>query len=113
MRIPCSIPEASAPSNASLLGNSWCRVRRVRPSLSSKVAVTTASPGTVVVHSYADGVAALKAGKKIDYVGATGIIAWDKWHNSTGEFEVQGWQPNGSTPELGLIRAADIASLLK
>jgi ABC-type branched-subunit amino acid transport system substrate-binding protein len=76
-------------------------------------AVTTASPGTVVVHSYADGVAALKAGKKIDYVGATGIIAWDKWHNSTGEFEVQGWQPNGSTPELGLITAADIAPLLK
>jgi branched-chain amino acid transport system substrate-binding protein len=76
-------------------------------------AVTTASPGTVVVHSYADGVAALKAGKKIDYVGATGIIAWDKWHNSTGEFEVQGWQPNGSTPELGLITAADLAPLLK
>src|SRR5271166_5001692 len=43
--------------------------------------VTTASPGAVVVHSYADGVAALHAGKKIDYVGATGIIAWDQWHN--------------------------------
>ena len=41
-------------------------------------AVTTASPGAVVVHSYADGVAALKAGKKIDYVGATGIIVWNK-----------------------------------
>ena len=76
-------------------------------------AVTTAGGGAVPVHSYADGVAALKAGKKIDYVGATGIIAWDKWHNSTGEFEVQGWQPNGSTPELGLITAADIAPLLK
>ena len=76
-------------------------------------AVTTASPGAVVVHSYADGVAALKAGKKIDYVGATGIIVWDKWHNSTGEFEVQGYQPNGSTPSVGLITAADLAPLLK
>ena len=76
-------------------------------------AVTTASPETVKVYSYAEGVAELKAGKKINYVGATGIIAWDKWHNSTGEFEVQGWQPNGSTPELGLITAADIARLVK
>jgi branched-chain amino acid transport system substrate-binding protein len=74
-------------------------------------AVTT--PGAMVVHSYADGVAALKAGKKIDYVGATGIIVWDKWHNSTGEFEVQGYEPNGSTPELGLITAADMAPYLK
>jgi ABC-type branched-subunit amino acid transport system substrate-binding protein len=76
-------------------------------------AVTTASPGAVVVHSYADGVAALKAGKTIDYVGATGIIAWDQWHNSTGEFEVQGYQPNGNLPELDVITAADIAPLLK
>jgi ABC-type branched-subunit amino acid transport system substrate-binding protein len=76
-------------------------------------AVTTASPGAVVVHSYADGVAALKAGKKIDYVGATGIIVWDHWHNSTGQFEVQGYEPNGSTPEVGLITAADMAPYLK
>jgi len=76
-------------------------------------AVTTGSQGAVVVHSYAEGVAALNAGKKIDYVGATGIIAWDKWHNSTGEFEVQGYQPDGSTPEVGLITAADMAPYLK
>jgi hypothetical protein len=76
-------------------------------------AVTTAGGGAVVVNSYAEGIAELKAGKKIDYVGATGIIAWDKWHNSTGEFEVQGYQPNGSTPEVGLITAADMAPYLK
>jgi ABC-type branched-subunit amino acid transport system substrate-binding protein len=76
-------------------------------------AVTTASPGAMVVHSYADGVAALKAGKKIDYVGATGIIDWDQWHNSTGGFEVEGYQPNGNLPELDVITAADLAPLLK
>jgi ABC-type branched-subunit amino acid transport system substrate-binding protein len=76
-------------------------------------AVTTASPGAVVVHSYADGVAALKAGKKIDYVGATGIIAWDQWHNSTGGFEVTGYQANGSTPLVGTITAGQIAALTK
>ena len=75
--------------------------------------VTTASATAMVVHSYAAGIAALKAGKTIDYVGATGIIVWNKWHNSTGEFEVQGYQPNGSTPSVGLITAADLAPLLK
>jgi len=65
------------------------------------------------VHSYAAGLAALNAGKKIDYVGATGLIAWNKWHNSTGGFEVTGYQPNGSTPLVDIISAADIAPLSK
>ena len=76
-------------------------------------AVTTASPGAMVVHSYADGVAALHAGKKIDYVGATGIIVWDQWHNSTGGFELTGYQPNGSLPLVATISAADLAPLIK
>ena len=67
----------------------------------------------MVVHSYAAGVAALHAGKKIDYVGATGIIAWDQWHNSTGGFELTGYQPNGSTPLVSTISAADLEPLLK
>jgi branched-chain amino acid transport system substrate-binding protein len=76
-------------------------------------AVTTASSGAVPVHSYADGVAELKAGKTIDYVGATGIIDWDRWHNSTGGFEVTGYQPNGSTPLVATISAANLEPLIK
>jgi ABC-type branched-subunit amino acid transport system substrate-binding protein len=76
-------------------------------------AVTTAGGGAVVVYSYADGLRELKAGKKIDYVGATGVIVWDKWHNSAGEFEIQGYQSNGNTPNLDLITADDIAPLSK
>jgi hypothetical protein len=76
-------------------------------------AVTTASPGAMVVHSYADGVAALHADKKIDYVGATGIIAWDQHHNSTGGFELTGYQPNGNLPLVATISAADLVPLIK
>jgi ABC-type branched-subunit amino acid transport system substrate-binding protein len=76
-------------------------------------AVTTASSAAETVNSYAEGVAALKAGKKIDYVGATGLIAWNQWHNSTGGFEVTGYQPNGSTPLIGTITADQIAALTK
>ena len=76
-------------------------------------AVTTASPGAVVVNSYAEGIAALKAGKKIDYVGATGLIACNQYHNSTGGFEVAGWQPNGNNPLVTQYTAADLAPLIK
>jgi ABC-type branched-subunit amino acid transport system substrate-binding protein len=76
-------------------------------------AVTTASSTAVTVNSYAEGLAALKAGKKIDYVGATGIIAWDQYHNSTGGFEITGYQPNGNTPLVTTITADQIAPLTK
>jgi ABC-type branched-subunit amino acid transport system substrate-binding protein len=76
-------------------------------------AVTTASPGAVPVHSYADGVAALKAGKTIDYVGATGPILFNQYHNSTGGFEIAGYQPNGSTPLVDTISAEQLAPLIK
>jgi ABC-type branched-subunit amino acid transport system substrate-binding protein len=76
-------------------------------------AVTTASSTAQTVNSYAEGLAALKAGKKIDYVGATGIIAWNQWHNSTGGFEITGYQPNGRTPLVTTISAADVAPLSK
>ncbi|HJY74239.1 MAG TPA: ABC transporter substrate-binding protein [Streptosporangiaceae bacterium] len=69
------------------------------------------SPGAVVVHSYAEGLAALKAGKKIDYVGATGIIAFNQWHNSGGGFEIAAYQTSGGLNLVSTITAAQIAPL--
>jgi ABC-type branched-subunit amino acid transport system substrate-binding protein len=76
-------------------------------------AVTTAGGGAVEVHSYAEGIAELKAGKKIDYVGATGLIAFNQYHNSTGGFEIAAWLPNGSNPLVTQYTAADLANVLK
>jgi ABC-type branched-subunit amino acid transport system substrate-binding protein len=76
-------------------------------------AVTTASRGAVVVHSYAAGVAALHAGKKIDYVGAAGVIDWNRWHNSGGSFEIGAYQPNGDLTPVTTITAAELAPLIK
>ena len=80
---------------------------------SSIMAVTTASPDAMVVHSYADGVAALRAGKKIDYVGAAGSIAFNQWHNSTGGFEIAAYQTNGNLNLVGSITASQLAPLIK
>ena len=76
-------------------------------------AVTTTSPVAVQVHTYAAGVAALKAGKKIDYIGATGIIAFNQWHNSGGGFQIDAYQPNGNLNLVSSITAAQLAPLIK
>jgi ABC-type branched-subunit amino acid transport system substrate-binding protein len=76
-------------------------------------AVTTTSPVAVVVHSYAEGVAALKAGKKIDYVGASGVIDFNQWHNSTGGFEIAAYKPGGDLALVSSITAAELAPLSK
>jgi len=44
--------------------------------------------GSTVVHTFAQGEAALKAGKTIDYVGVEGQIHFDKYQNSAGEWGV-------------------------
>ena len=74
-------------------------------------ALTT--PGAMVVHTYAEGLAALNAGKKIDYVGATGVIAFNQWHNSGGGFEIAAYQSSGNLNLVDQITAGQIALLNK
>jgi branched-chain amino acid transport system substrate-binding protein len=75
--------------------------------------VTTASPGAVPVHTYAAGLAALQAHKKFYYVGAAGIIDFNKWHNSGGGFQIDAYQPNGDTTLVNSITAAQLAPLIR
>jgi ABC-type branched-subunit amino acid transport system substrate-binding protein len=49
--------------------------------------VTAAGPGKTVVYTYPQGVAALKQGKHIQFIGAGGPIEFDQWHNAAGAFE--------------------------
>ena len=67
------------------------------------------TPGATEVHSFQEGRDAINAGKKIHYVGAGGPIVLDKYHNSSGAFEIDGYAPDGSNPQLAIVSAADIA----
>lgn len=60
--------------------------------------VTNPGPGKTVVYTYPQGKAALAAGKKIQYVGATGVINFNQYHNSFGDQEAV-----GSTSKLGPV----------
>ena len=70
--------------------------------------VASAGPGKVVVHDFAQGKAALAAGKKIQYVGVTGVIKFDKYHNSPGEFAAE--VPGNNNSIAGVLTPSDIAA---
>ena len=62
--------------------------------------------GSTVVHTFAQGKAALAQGKTIDYVGVTGQVSFDKYHNSGGLWAAQNPVTNAVKT---LITAKDIA----
>jgi len=72
--------------------------------------VTEPGSGKTMVYTYAEGKAALKAGKQIQYIGAGGAIAFNFWHNSTGAFEAAQYV-NGQPKIVGTVSAAAIAQL--
>jgi branched-chain amino acid transport system substrate-binding protein len=55
--------------------------------------VTAPSAGAVQVHSYAAGLAALKAGKHIQYVGAGGTLTFNRYHSAERSFSFDTYDP--------------------
>jgi ABC-type branched-subunit amino acid transport system substrate-binding protein len=74
--------------------------------------VVAPSAGAVVVHDFAHGAAALKAGKKIQYVGVVGAVHFNKYHNSAGSFAVFVFNPGGSDHRVGSIDGTQVEKLL-
>lgn len=72
--------------------------------------VTMQRPGAVEVHAFAQGVKELKAGHQIYYVGVTGPVAFNKYHNSTGEFASFAFTPNGGVKTLTVFPPAVVAA---
>ena len=75
--------------------------------------VVTNSSGATVVNTFADGKAALAAGKTINYEGATGGFGFDQWHNSSTGFEVLGYAAGmGSQPILKVYPPGAVNKLI-
>lgn len=73
-------------------------------------AVTEPGPGKVKVYNFAAGKAALAAGKKIEYIGVTGAVAFNKYHNFYGN-QVAVQFPSatlGSQKIIGVVPASQI-----
>jgi len=68
-------------------------------------------PGAVTVNSFAQGVAELKAGKKIRYVGPGGPTSFDSFHDSPGIFQVDTYTAAGVVNVSGNITAAQLRAV--
>jgi ABC-type branched-subunit amino acid transport system substrate-binding protein len=69
------------------------------------------TPGAQVVYSFAEGVAALKAGKAIRYVGPGGPTNFDSFHDSTGIFQIDQFTPTGEVKVVGSLTPAQLRAL--
>jgi branched-chain amino acid transport system substrate-binding protein len=74
--------------------------------------ITSPGAGKEVVHTYAAGLAAIKAGKKVQYVGVAGPISFNQFHNSPGSFSASGFNTDGSPRVLGYMNGPDVLALL-
>jgi ABC-type branched-subunit amino acid transport system substrate-binding protein len=68
-------------------------------------------PGATVVYSFAQGAAALKAGKAIRYEGPGGPTSFDSFHDSTGIFQVDTYSPSGNVNVVGNLTADQLRAL--
>lgn len=73
--------------------------------------VANPGPGKKIVYTYAQGVAALKAGKKIEYYGATGLIDFNQYHNSFGNQEAVASNGSSRPIPLATITARQIEAV--
>ncbi len=68
-------------------------------------------PGAVVVNSFAQGAAALKAGKQIRYIGPGGPTSFDAFHDSPGIFQIDTYTPTGAVRVSGNITDAQLRAV--
>lgn len=83
------------------------------PSVYNNYIPKVANPGSgkTVVYNFAQGVKALNAGKQIQYFGATGLIDFNKYHNSFGNQEAVTLSASGKTVSLGQVSVAAIEAV--
>jgi ABC-type branched-subunit amino acid transport system substrate-binding protein len=77
--------------------------------LAQAITQVSNSPG-MTVSTYADGLKALKAGKKINYDGAGGNVDFDKYHNVFGPYTVLHFNAAGKTDIVANIPASTLSN---
>jgi branched-chain amino acid transport system substrate-binding protein len=68
-------------------------------------------PGATTVYSFAQGVAALKQGKPIRYIGPGGPTSFDAYHDSAGLFQVNSYSPSGQVKVVANIPVPQLRAL--
>jgi len=69
-------------------------------------------PGATVVNTFKDGVAELKAGKSIRYVGAAGENNFNQWNNSQQGYNLVTMDKNGNEVVIGQLTQAQTQQII-
>ena len=73
--------------------------------------VANPGPGKTQVYTYQQGVAALKAGKQIQFVGAEGALDFNQYHNSFGDQQAVSADSSAQPIVLGTITAQQVQAV--
>ena len=73
--------------------------------------VTQPGKNKVKVYNYAEGVAALKKGKAIEYIGGLGPMTLNKYHNTFPDQAVQTFTPNATATTVGVVTTAQMEKI--
>ena len=94
--IVVSAPSPTTPGIVTVVDFSGDSVLAIAP-------IGNGASGAVVVSSYADGLAALKAGKSVRYIGPGGPTNFDSYHTSAGIFVINAYDSSGNVKVLGQL----------
>lgn len=120
-------PKTGVPGAKSYTGDPWSMTdydgvnimalsmmltKSTTPSVYNSALLTVTKPGAgkTKVYAFKQGMQALKAGKKIQYIGAGGPILFNQYHNSSGAFQANNYA-NGQLPSAGTMSIAQLATL--
>jgi branched-chain amino acid transport system substrate-binding protein len=89
--------------------------KSTNPAIADKAVTRVTEPGAgkTVVYTYKAGVSALNAGKRIQYIGASGPLKFDKYHNSFGDQSMARATRGGAVTSSVTIPASQIEALAK
>jgi branched-chain amino acid transport system substrate-binding protein len=89
------------------------KAHSTKPSVYQKyvASIGDGGKGAVLVHSFAQGVKELKAGKKIQFEGPGGITKFDSYHDSLGIFQIDSYSANGQVNVVGNLTNAQLRAL--
>lgn len=77
------------------------------PAFAKDIPLVTSPPGTVV-YDYKTALAAIKAGKKINYDGASGNMDYNQFHNVFGPYQLVKSNLSGNEQVVATITAAEL-----
>jgi hypothetical protein len=68
--------------------------------------------GSVVVNTYAAGVAAIKSGKKVQWIGAGGVTSYNQYNNSQQGYILVKYDATGNEVKFGSLTQAQTAAII-